>query len=476
MPVRPAAEARFEIEVPVVVVGAGACGLVAALSAAEHGVQVLMLERDPRPSGSTSLSAGLIPAAGTRLQREKGIEDSPDVFAADLMAKAHGENDPAVVRAVAEASGPTIDWLATAHGLDLHLVEGFTYPGHSRLRMHGPRTQTGADLEAMLLGAAERAGIDLMTGASVEDIFAEEGGRVVAVGIRRPDGTAEIVGCQALVLACNGFGGNAELVRRYIPEMSDAEYCGHPSNTGDALQWGLALGAAPADLASYQGHGSVPPPHSAPLTWAVVTLGGIQVNRDGVRFANEMRGYSEHAEEVLRQPGRYAWEIYDARCEAPALAFHDYKEFKRLGAIKEAGSVSELASVTGLPEQTLSRTLDEVARYAAGRATDPFGRDFTQHPTLSPPYRAAKVTGALFHTQGGLVIDKEARVLRRDGTPLPNLLAGGGAARGLSGPSAWGYLSGNGLLSAVVLGRIAGLSAARLVEAKAEPRGGPDAS
>ena len=95
--------------------------------------------------------------------------------------------------------------------------------------------------------------------------------------------------------------------------------------------------------------------------------------------------------------------------------------------------------------------------------TDPLGRDFTKAEPLEPPYYAVRVTGALFHTQGGLVVDGNARVVRADGTLLPNLFAGGGAARGLSGPSRWGYLSGNGLLTAVTLGRLAGLSAAKLV-------------
>jgi fumarate reductase flavoprotein subunit len=81
---------------------------------------------------------------------------------------------------------------------------------------------------------------------------------------------------------------------------------------------------------------------------------------------------------------------------------------------------------------------------------------------LQAPFCAVKVTGALFHTQGGVVIDTSARVLRSDRTPLPNVFAGGGAARGLSGPSNWGYFSGGGLLTATILGRIAGASAARL--------------
>src|SRR5262245_30310114 len=128
MAVRPAVEERFEVSVPLVVIGAGACGLTTALAAAEQRVGVLVLEPDRQPTGTTSLSAGLIPAAGTRFQREKGIDDSAALFAADLIAKAGGENDPAIVHAVAEASGPCIDWLADAQGLALELVEGFTYP------------------------------------------------------------------------------------------------------------------------------------------------------------------------------------------------------------------------------------------------------------------------------------------------------------------------------------------------------------
>jgi fumarate reductase flavoprotein subunit len=104
---------------------------------------------------------------------------------------------------------------------------------------------------------------------------------------------------------------------------------------------------------------------------------------------------------------------------------------------------------------------------ARGSARDRFGREFAAKPALAPPYHAIRVTGALFHTQGGLAVDTRARVLRKDGTTLPNLFAGGGAARGISGAHVWGYLSGNGLLPAVTLGRIAGREAARLAAARA---------
>ncbi len=98
-----------------------------------------------------------------------------------------------------------IDWLMDRHGVELELVTGFLYPGHSRLRMHGPKSRTGADLEQSLLAAVSNAGIDLVTGASVVDLFADETGRIRGVRFRRPDGAAEVLGCRALVLACCGF-------------------------------------------------------------------------------------------------------------------------------------------------------------------------------------------------------------------------------------------------------------------------------
>ena len=102
-----------------------------------------------------------------------------------------------------------------------------------------------------------------------------------------------------------------------------------------------------------------------------------------------------------------------------------------------------------------------------GKAKDPHGRDFTLHPALvGPPWWAVRVCGALFHTQGGLVIDEHAQVCRADKTKLPNLFAAGGTARSTSGPSDWGYIPAAGLFTAVTQGRLAGEAAARLVSGR----------
>jgi fumarate reductase flavoprotein subunit len=451
----------FDVKVPVVIIGAGAAGLVAALSAREAGQDVLVLERDAVPRGSTALSAGLIPAPGTRWQKAASIVDSPELFGRDIANKASGEPDPLLLETVTEAIGPTLEWLADHHDLPFSVIENFRYPGHSVCRMHGLPTRSGTELVDCLREAADRAGVDLLCDARVTSLFAELDGRVVGVEVKRPDGTKERIGCVMLILACNGYGGNKDLVQRHIPELGNALYFGHEGNQGDALLWGQALGAATRHLSGHQGHGSVAHPHGILITWATITEGGFQVNLRGERFSDESHGYSEQAAVVLRQPEGLAWTIFDARIAGIARQFEDFRQAEALGAILTAETVEDLARQTSLPVDSLKVTFEEVDGLKLASGLDHFGRNFAGAPPLQSPFHAVRVTGALFHTQGGLVVDGSARVTREDGTALPNLFAVGGAACGVSGSKAEGYLSGNGLLSAVALGRVAGLATAR---------------
>ncbi|HEY5900635.1 MAG TPA: FAD-dependent oxidoreductase, partial [Burkholderiales bacterium] len=243
------------MKVPVVIIGGGACGLTAALAARDAGAEVLVLERDGSPSGSTALSSGFVPAAATRYQRAAGIEDSPELFAADIQRKNHGEADPRIVGAVARAIGPALEWLDDRHGLRFDVLKGFLYPGHSALRMHALPEKTGAALMAALLAACSE--VDILASAHVTQV--EDGGR--RVRFERPDHSVEEVECDALVLACSGFGGNKEMVARYLPEISSALFFGHVGNQGDAVKWGTGLGGSVKDMSAYQGHGSVATPH-----------------------------------------------------------------------------------------------------------------------------------------------------------------------------------------------------------------------
>jgi fumarate reductase flavoprotein subunit len=458
-----AADGKFDTQVPLVIVGAGAAGLCAALAAKEAGIDAVIVERDEVPSGSTALSAGLIPAAGTRFQRDKDIDDGPARFAADIRRKAKGEADPSIVEVVATGAAPLVEWLANRYGLPFDLIDNFNYPGHSVMRMHGLPSRTGRELIDRLRSAAEANDIVILTKSTAQRLFADSESRIRGVEVHRRNGNRERIGCEAMILACNGFGGNPELVRRYIPEMADALYFGHPGNRGDAVMWGDALGAQLSHLGAYQGHGAVATPHNILITWATIMEGGIQVNREGRRFCDETHGYSEQAAEVLRQPGGFAWTVFDARIAGIARQFDDFRKAEGAGAILTADSAASLASAMRVAPATFAAAWDNVENLKSSGGQDRYGRKFKAGQACKPPLHAVKVAGALFHTQGGLAIDAKGRVKRKDGRILPNLLAAGGAAAGVSGSTAAGYLSGNGLLTATVLGRLTGETAAEQI-------------
>jgi fumarate reductase flavoprotein subunit len=332
----PASDARFSASVPVLVVGGGGCGLTAALAAREQGAEVMVLERDSSALGTTAMSTGLIPAAGTRAQRAAGIEDSPRLFADDILAKAKQQTDPAIALALAMESGATVEWLIDRHRVPLTLVDSFLYPGHTVKRMHGTPNRTGSELMGALSAAIEREQIDVLTEALVTTLFADPDGSVRGVRLQRPDGSCEDLGCDALILACCGFAGNAEMVAQYIPEIVGATFFGHPGNKGDAIRWGLALGAAVRDIHAYQGHGGLAAGRGIPILWPLIVEGGFQVNVHGERFSNEALGYSEQAVNVVAQPGHVAWDIYDERLHRLMLEFDDYRDAVEARAILTA--------------------------------------------------------------------------------------------------------------------------------------------
>lgn len=445
-------------QVPVAIVGAGACGLTAALMLHDAGIECVLLERDAAPSGSTALSSGFIPAPGTQVQRTQGVQDSPQQFAADIQAKSHGTAAAHLVAAYSEAIGPALDALQDRHGLQWLLLHDFLYPGHSTWRMHAVPEKTGAALMGRLQKAVAACDVPLLTLALVRELWLDEHDVVTGLGYTRPDGVLEHLACDALILACNGFGGNAAMVKTMLPEMRDAIFAGHTGNDGSAMAWGRAMGARLADLGGYQGHGSWAVPQSVLITWALMTEGAVQINALGQRFHDETLGYSEAAVQVLAQPGGVAWYVLDEALLNLARSFPDFGVAESAGAVKQCADEHALASLIGCDDATLQSTLHSLEPGRVG----PYGRVFSR--ALQAPFYAVKVTGALFHTQGGLDIDAQCRVLHEDGTPFRNLLAAGGAARGVSGNAVWGYLSGNGLLSAIAGGYIAAQSVATLLE------------
>lgn len=457
---------NFEPEyiVPVVVVGGGACGLTAAIAARRAGAEVVVLERDPHPAGSTAMSYGGICGAGTKAQASVEIEDAADTFFEDIMAITKGETDPVLARTIADNAGPTIDWLTEELGFDLEVEVQWAGLGHSNLRLHAPPGRSGEVLMGMLLSAAEREGVDILTQSKVEDLIADDKDRVLGVVVKTPDGE-ERFGVQQLILATCGYGANEELIEKHMPELEGAQYYGHEGNEGDALLWGQELGAAYGDLGAYQALGSLSSPGNLVIPHTLLIGGGAQINKNGERFENEMHDISGQALTILKQPDGEIWIVTDEELHNEAAErFEEYRDAVKLNLCKSADTWEDLAEQIKVPATALAQTMSDLEAYKIGKKQDPFGRDYAGTKQLEAPFYAIKVTGALFHTQGGLCVDSHARVVRADGTAFPNLYAGGGAARSVSGPSVWGYLPGMGICTAVTLGKLAGETAAKSVE------------
>ncbi len=429
----------FDWELDLLAIGGGGCGLAAAIAAHDAGLASAVVEKLDRPGGNTALSTGSVPGAGSRFQRAAGIEDSAERMIADYEANA-GEHDMMpVMRRLARDCAGLVEWLVDAVGARMSIITDYKHIGHSVPRLHAPVSRRGQDLLDDLVAGAERRGIAIACGNRVRELVTNTEGAVIGAVIESSRGEVSRVGARKLVLATNGYAANRELVAQYCAEIAGAQYFGARGSEGEAVLWGRRLGAALANTGAYQGYATVAYPHGTILSWTTIEKGGVIVGANGERFGEEARtGYSAYARHVLgaTEP---VHAIFDERIRLIADKEEEFRELIAMKGAKVAATPRELAKLIGAEPDALTASV----------------------AALVPPLYAVRVVPGLFHTQGGLRVDEDARVLRPDGSPIRNLFAGGGAAAGISGRTgAAGYASGNGLLTAIGLGRRAGVTAA----------------
>lgn len=454
----------WDAEVDLAVIGAGGCGLVAALTAAEAGLEVAVFEKTEFVLGNTAASAGMIPAANTRFQKEAGIYETADVMAEDILKKNKYESDEELTYALAEASGELIEWMADSLDIELSLVTEFSYPGHSNLRMHAPKSRSGLELMKLLRNRLSKNDlIYLMLKSPALELIKEDD---VVVGVKvQTDYGEQLIKAKKVILATNGFGGSKERVEKFIPEIKDALYFGYEANTGEGIEMGIDAGGSLSNMHGYQAHSAVNEATGLLVTWGTVMLGGFIVNELGQRFANETSGYSEFAKEVLKEPNQTGFIIINQAIYEELLSIEDFKQLDEMNAFRRAGTMADLASLLGIDQEALLTSYETYRAQVDGRP-DAFGRS-SFPASFEGDFYGIKISPALFHTQGGLKINTKAQVLDLFNRPVKNLYAGGGAAVGVSGDHAYGYMSGNGLLAAFGFGRIAAKHAAQAIKDEA---------
>ncbi len=449
----------LEVDVDVVVVGAGGGGLVAGLAAADRGASVVVLEKLEKAGGNTGLSTGSIPAGGTRQQQDAGVQDNAEHMTADLIRQSGPHEAEHLSRRLAQTSADLVDWLVDDHQVGLRLILDYKHVGHSLHRLHAPPSRRGQDLVDDLLAACQRAGVDVITGNPVSRLVVEDG-RVAGVVVEGDRIEPYTLRCHAVVLAANGFAANRALIERWAPELARLEYFGAHGSTGEAIEWGVELGGRLRNQTAFQGYAAVAYPHGSILSWTTIEMGGVLVDSTGSRIGDELLGYSGFTTAVLAGTPPI-WAVYDTRIREHTLREDEYRDLVEMGGATECADVAALAALTGASPNALIETLERYAAAARGEQADTYGRtDFAMAP-LQPPYVTSRVTPGLFHTQGGLDVDGDGRVVRQDGSTIRGLYAVGGVAAGISGREGGrGYSSGNGLLAAVGMGRLAGAAAA----------------
>ncbi|MDP2603894.1 MAG: FAD-dependent oxidoreductase [Deltaproteobacteria bacterium] len=430
----------------ILVVGTGGCGLAAALAAAQKGAGVLVLEKTDQPGGGTAFSSRSLRAAGTRFQRAEGIEDDPGRYAEEILQRNQGQSDPALTRRLAQESGRVVEWLADSAGIQF-VIRRYAF-GHGADRSH-TWTEDRTIIDFMMEAVRRHANIRLLFSTPVLSLIIEPDGAVSGIVTEERRLSAHKV-----ILATGGFAASRDWLSHFIPQAVDIPFSGHSGSTGDGLKMALEAGAVLENMGAFQPFPTFIATHHLEVPTNLAMLGAILVDRTGRRFANESHFPGGLGAKMLELPGKQAYEIFDERI---------YREMEKglskivaAGLLKKAGSANELASAIGVDPSGLEDAVRE--QNGALGQQDRFGRTFSD-PLRAPLY-GVKVWVAMFHTQGGLRINTNAQVLRRDGSIIPNLYAGGGLASGVSGPGPEGYLPGNGQLASFGWGRIAGQHAA----------------
>lgn len=429
----------------VAILGAGAAGMFVALAAEMRGLRVALLEPRADSPNNLAISGGLIPMAGSALQSAAGVQDSPEAWLADLRRFAPGMVNEHIAESVALALPGACDFLQARCAAPLRFLADMVAPGHGQRRFHSVQPASGQALHQCLRQAVRSApGIAWFDGSA--EVERSGAGFV----LHNPQGLFDDVQAAQLVLAGGGFGANADMVARYIPGMGGALHNGSATNDGSTIALGLRWGAELWGMDGYQGQGHTNPGGVTRLGMGIPSLGGIMVNRQGQRFVAEDIGPSALAPAVLAQSGGLALEIFDQAIEDQLGNHSAYQQALQAGCVLSAQTLPELAALAGIDPAALQRTLEEVTACARGQADRLGRRSFAR--VLAGPWKASWVTGALSHTQGGLLTDGHGAVLQEGGQRMAGVFAAGGCAAGLSGRGADGYLPGNGLAQAFGLG------------------------
>ena len=491
----------------VVVIGAGGAGMTAAMTAADAGQKVVILESQAMVGGNSARATGGMNAAKTVYQDENefdqaaGVEktlataaekyadnetitalaktvseqwaayqanptgyfDSVELMELDTMVGGKGINDPELVKTLCEGTADAIDWL-DENGITLHNVSSFG--GASVKRIHRPVNEegkvvsVGAYMIPLLQENCEKRGIDIVLNTTVDTILTDANGAAVGVSGTDKDGNTVVVNAKSVILATGGFGANLDMVTQYKPELAGFMTTNAAGAQGQGIEMATAIGAGTVDMDQIQIHPTVEANTAALITEGLRGDGAILVNANGERFIDEVGTRDVVSAAEIAQPGSYSWLIVD---QAMADASSVIQGYIKKGYTKTGATYEELAKELDVDPAAFTNTMETWNSYVEAKNDPDFGRTSFANPLNNGPYYAIKVTAGVHHTMGGVTINSATEVLKEDGTVIPGLFAAGEVTGGVHGAN---RLGGTAVADFVVFGRIAGESAANYASAQ----------
>ena len=457
----------------VICVGAGSTGLPLAIRAAQSGAKVLQIEADERIGGTLHWSSGQIAAAGTRLQKQQGIEDTPDEHFRDAQHIANDQIDPTVLKLFVDNAASTIDWLMD---LGFKPAAGTPVVGEAHEAYSKRRYLWGDNAAISILDALRpvheklvaEGKIDLMLGHRLSNLVADDSGDVKGVTVNTATGSKTYHGT-SVVLACGGYAAGVDLWNEINPEIPLNSHC-NPFSRGDGIKAAQQLDALVDGkekfLCTFAGYLEDPSdPTSAEflaLSPKSRNIWEIFVDGNGKRFMTEDHQSIDYRERsLLNQRDMKMNIVFDSDIlehAAPLTLLTNEQYRSKFGNhpnFVKANTIEELAEALEVPFASLSHTIQNYNASVDSKKDKDFNKFFLIRKIANPPFYAIKATGMTVLSPAGLAVDKELRVLNNSGNIIPNLYAGG-EILGFGRTSGNAFVGGLSLTPALTFGKLLG--------------------
>lgn len=446
----------------VVVIGAGGAGLSAAITASEAGAKVAVIDKLQMSAGNTLISGAEYAAPNNWIQKEEGIEDSPEAMAEDMLTGGDNLADPELVKTLCENALSGAEWLRDDVKVEW-TDELMHFGGHSITRSLVPKGATGEELITKLVAKAKDAGITLYYNVSGKEILMEDGKAIGVYGESRNGDTYTLKANRGVILATGGFGSNQDMVKQYNPELVGYKSTDSVADTGDGITMAIEAGAELVGMEYIQTYPMCDVVSGGLLYVDDARLYGysIMVNKEGDRFVNELGRRDVLSQAILAQTGGVCYEVMDNDgWEKASIVQNHGGEVEYLTANKKlvkADTLDEAADFFGIDKEELAKTIATYNGYVDVGKDDDFDRLSMNMKIENGPFYIVEATPAIHHTMGGVKINTNAEVIDTNGNVIPNLYAAGEVTGGIHGSNRLGSCA---IADITVFGRIAGANAA----------------